>query len=71
MLAEHPEPAAQTILRIDLTGITSIDDAGKACLAAMRCQGAELVAADCLTRDVVDEITRSSLSGNGELTTTT
>lgn len=43
-------------LRVDLTGVTFIDDAGKACLAAMHHQGAELVAADCLTREVVAEI---------------
>ena len=46
------------ILRVDLTGVTFIDDAGKACLAAMHRQGAELVAADCLTKDIVAEITQ-------------
>ena len=45
-LARHRKP----ILRVDLTEVTFIDDAGKACLAAMYCQGAELVAADCLTK---------------------
>jgi anti-anti-sigma regulatory factor len=44
------------ILRVDLTGVTFIDDAGKACLAAMHRQGAELVAADCLTKEIVAEI---------------
>ncbi len=44
------------ILRVDLTGVTFIDDAGKACLAAMYCQGAELIAADCLTKETVAEI---------------
>ena len=58
-------------LRVDLTGVTFIDDAGKACLTAMHRQGAELVAADCLTRAIVAEITCSSLPGNGKLTTTT
>ena len=38
--------------------MTFIDDAGKACLAAMHRQGAELVAADCLTKDIVAEITQ-------------
>jgi anti-anti-sigma regulatory factor len=47
------------IVRVDLTGVTFIDDAGKACLAAMYRQGAEFVAADCLTKAVVAEITRS------------
>jgi anti-anti-sigma regulatory factor len=44
------------ILRVDLMGVTFIDDAGKACLAAMHCQGAELIAADCLTKEIVAEI---------------
>ncbi len=44
------------ILRVDLTGVTFIDDAGKVCLAAMHRQGAELVAADCLTKEIVAEI---------------
>ncbi len=59
------------ILRVDLAGVTFIDDAGKACLAAMYRQGAELVAADCMTKGIVAEITHSPLFGDGELTTTT
>ena len=43
-------------LRVDLSGVTFIDDAGKACLAALHCQGAEFVAADCMTKDIVAEI---------------
>ena len=66
-LVHHRKP----ILRVDLTDVTFIDDAGKACLAAMHRQGAELVAADCLTRAIVAEITCSSLPGDGKLTTTT
>jgi anti-anti-sigma regulatory factor len=45
-------------LRVDLTGVTSIDAAGRACLAAMHRRGAEFIAADCLTKAVVDEIAR-------------
>jgi hypothetical protein len=44
--------------RVDLTGVTFVDAAGKACLAAMHRQGAEFVAADCLMKAVVAEITR-------------
>src|SRR5512139_1642285 len=51
-LAQQRKP----ILLVDLTGVTFIDDAGKACLAAMHHQGAELVAADCLTKEIVAEI---------------
>lgn len=49
--------------RVDLSGVTFIDDAGKACLAAMYEHGAELVAADCLIKAMVEEITdgRSSI----------
>ena len=47
------------ILRVDLTGVTCIDAAGRACLAALHRQGAEFVAADCLTKAIVDEITRA------------
>ena len=45
--------------RFDLAGVTFIDDAGKAYLAAMHRLGAEFVAADCLTKAVVAEITKS------------
>lgn len=45
------------ILRVDLTGATFIDAAGQACLAAMHRRGAEFIAADCLTKGIVDEIT--------------
>src|ERR1700751_2964061 len=40
-------------LCVDLTGVTFIDATGKACLAAVHRQGAEFVAADCLTKAVV------------------
>lgn len=44
-------------LHVDLTGLTFVDDAGKACLAAMFCEGAEFIAPDCLTQGIVAEIT--------------
>ena len=47
------------LLRVDLTGVTFVDVAGKTCLAAMHRQGAEFVAADCLTKAVVAEITQA------------
>jgi anti-anti-sigma regulatory factor len=53
-LASQPEP----ILRVDLTGVTFIEEAGKTCLAALHRQGAEFVAADCLTKAIVAEITQ-------------
>ena len=59
-LARRDEP----VLCVDLTGVTFIDAAGKACLAAMHRQGAEFVAADCLTRAIVDEITGAPAPDN-------
>ncbi len=46
-------------VRVDLTGVISIDAAGRACLAALHRRGAEFIAADCLTKAVVAEITRA------------
>ena len=56
-LAIRQRPA----LRFDLGGLTFIDDAGKAYLAAMHRLGAEFVAPDCLTKAVVAEITKAAL----------
>jgi len=47
-------------IRVDLTGLTFIDSAGKARLAAMHRAGAEFIAGDCLTKAVVEEITNES-----------
>ena len=52
-------------VRVDLAGVTFIDAAGEACLAAMHRQGAEFVAADCLTRAVVAEITTAPIPDCG------
>jgi len=49
------------MLRVDLTGVTFVDDAGEACLAAMHHEGAEFIAADPLTKGIVAEITRGPL----------
>ena len=45
-------------VRVDLTGVTFIDSAGKARLAAMHRIGAEFIASDCLTKAIVEEITK-------------
>lgn len=44
------------VLRVDLTGVTSIDAGGKGCLAVMHKQGARFASADCLITAIVDEI---------------
>src|SRR6266478_1337194 len=49
------------VVRFDLTGVTFIDAAGKAFLADVHRQGAESVAADCLTKAVVAEITKAPM----------
>ena len=54
-LAGRREPG----LCVDLTGVTFIDAVGKAYLAAVHRQGAEFVAAGCLTKAVVAEITKA------------
>ena len=48
----------QPILRVDLTGVTSIDAAGRTCLAALYRQGAEFIADDCLTQSIVTDISQ-------------
>ena len=53
------------VVRFDLTGVTFIDAAGKAYLAAVHRQGAAFVAADCLTKAVVAEITKAPLPDYG------
>jgi hypothetical protein len=54
-LARHRD----STFRLNLTDLTSVDAEGRACLAALHRQGAELVAADCLTKAMVAEITQA------------
>ena len=54
-LARRPVP----VLRMDLTGLTFMSATGKACLAALRHQGAEFISADDLTNAVVAEINQT------------
>ena len=53
------------IVCVALTGVTFIDAAGQASLAALHRQGAGFLAADCLTKAVVDEITQAALPDCG------
>ncbi len=48
-------------VRFDLVGVTFIDAAGKAYLTAMHRHGAAFVAADCLTKAIVAEITKAPI----------
>jgi anti-anti-sigma regulatory factor len=54
-VARRPVP----VLRVDLTGLTFMSTSGRACLASLRRQGTEFVAADDLTNAVVDEINQT------------
>jgi len=45
-------------LVVDLRSVTFIDNPGRALLADMSRSGAQLIATDCLTRNIVDEIQR-------------
>jgi anti-anti-sigma regulatory factor len=56
-LASPPCPGPAT-LRVDLSGVTFIDAAGKAVIAAMHRQGAQLIASDCMTAGLVEEIAK-------------
>ena len=56
----------QRCVMIDLTGVTFIDPEGKALLAGLWRRGAELRAAGCLTRCVVEEIRRNEPGGPSE-----
>jgi anti-anti-sigma regulatory factor len=47
---------------VDLRSVTFIDNPGKALLATMSRHGAQLIATDCLTRNIVDEIQKESYS---------
>ena len=51
-------------VRFDLVGVTFIDAAGKAYLTAMHRHGAAFVAADCLTKAIVAEITKAPIRPN-------
>ena len=61
--------ATQTkpIVRVDLAGVTFVDAKGQDCLVTLHREGAELVAADCQMRAVVDEITQRHAPDYGRL----
>ena len=59
------------VRHVDLTGVTFIDAAGRSCLTAMHRQGAEFIAADCVTKEIVAEIARSPLLRGSEIAPTT
>jgi anti-anti-sigma regulatory factor len=52
-------------VRFDLAAVTFIDAAGKAFLATVYRQGAELIATDCLMKAVVAEVARAAAPVRG------
>jgi anti-anti-sigma regulatory factor len=54
-------------VRFDLTGVTSIDAAGRAFLSAAHARGTELVASGCLLRAIVAELAETPVAGGGRL----
>ena len=52
-------------VRFDLTGVTFIDAMGRSYLAAMHRLGAEFIAADCLTKAIVAEVTKAPMPTAG------
>jgi anti-anti-sigma regulatory factor len=58
VLEECSGPEHKAILPVDLTEVTAIDAAGRACLVFLHRQGAEFIAADCLTNAIVAEISQ-------------
>ena len=52
---------------IDLTGVTFIDSIGKTLLTGLWQQGAELRAVGCLTRCIVEEITKAGRAGSARV----
>jgi len=54
-------------IRVDLSEVTHIDAGGKELLATMHDQGAELIAACCLMKAVVAEVTQASPKNDSAL----
>ena len=57
----------QNCTMIDLTGVTFIDANGKALLTGLWQRGAEFRAVGCLTRCIVEEITKAGRAGSSHL----
>jgi ABC-type transporter Mla MlaB component len=55
----------EALFRLDLTGVTTVDAAGKAFLASAHAAGAELVASGCLMRAIVAELTQTAVGDCG------
>ena len=61
------EAGRSKCLKVDLTGVTFVDEEGKKLLGRMVEQGSNLHATDCMNRSTIEEISRKrhSHAGNG------
>lgn len=58
----HMAASEQGSLIVDLRGVTFIEETGKALLAEMWREGAELIAAGCCNKPMIEQITGSRQS---------
>jgi ABC-type transporter Mla MlaB component len=54
-------------VKVDLTGVTTIDAAGKSFLASAHSRGATLVASGCLMRAIVGELVTAARRESGSM----
>ena len=61
------EADRSTLIKVDLTGVTFVDDEGKKLLGRMIERGSNLYATDCMNRSIIEEIKRKRHlhAGNG------
>jgi anti-anti-sigma regulatory factor len=61
-----PPSSRRPVVCFDLSGLTFVDAAGKAFLAAMHAQGAQFVAASYMTKAIVNELSEAHSTGRSE-----
>jgi hypothetical protein len=61
------EADGSKLIKVDLTGVTFVDEEGKKLLGRMVEQGSSLYATDCMNRSMIEQIThkRHRHAGNG------
>lgn len=52
------ESGRRKLTKVDLTGVTFVDEEGKKLLGRMVEEGSNLYATDCMNRSIIEEITR-------------
>jgi len=61
------EAGRSNLIKVDLTGVTFVDEEGKKLLGRMVERGSNLYATDCMNRSIIEQITRKRYThaGNG------